>query len=452
MLRTGLTLGAVGPGSTVYRLVPVYSYVDVHWKPGLVVALVVFFLAGRSLHRLLGRISEAPSEARLAAKLSLWFLAIVFAVALIDGGISRVWRPFVLLKDTDYIGGVEHVRAPREFLRHYAARLPELPDHCRTHPPGPILFLWTVKRVFAGGPAGAALATILFAALSVPAVLLLAGELLDRRRAVLATFLFLAAPSIVLFTATCMDAVFLVFFAWTFTLLWLGRRRRPWLLGALGGIAASLAAFFTFSAAVLALWAIIVWTATFFFDRKNLNSTTATLAAAALVSLGFYAALAAFCGYHLFDVLRAAVAEHHAIMSGGGHETLRQSLHLAVANLVAFGFGCGAGLVALTLVGGGRTPRGPSGGGEDSAAGAKKSPPLRLFVGCFAATLIVTAALPLYTLEVERIWLFFVPLLAITAAGRLDPDDPEFAPVGMTAYALQATQTILAEVFLCTLW
>ena len=450
MLRTGLALGDVGPGTKVYRIVPVYSYIDVHWKVGLVAAIVVVVLAGRWLRRMISAGTDGKSDASLVWKSALWFLAVVVAVALIDGGPSRLWRPYELLKGTDYIGAVERVGSPRVFLRDYAKLLPELPDHCRTHPPGGVLFLWSVGTSIHKGPEAAALATICFAALSVPAVFLLGREILDRRQALLATFLFLAAPNVVLFTATCMDAVFLVFFAWTFFLLWRGRRTRPVLFGALGGLAAAVAAFFTFSAAVLALWAVLVWLTTMIFDRARLVSTTKCLSAAAVASLIFYAVLYLLTGYNLLHVLKTAVDQHRTIMSGGGYETIWQYGHLVAANAVAFVFGSGVVLVAIVCWGGGRRQK-----AEGRSGGKKQSEPSRmkgLFAGCFAATLGVTLALPLYTLEVERIWLFFVPLLAISAVRRLDPETPEFAAVALTTFSLQAVQTTAMEVFLCTIW
>jgi hypothetical protein len=245
-----------------------------------------------------------------------------------------------------------------------------------------------------------------------------------------------------------MDAVFFVFFAWTFYFLWSGRREHSWSFGILGGLAASLAAFFTFSAAILALWAVIVWLATLFLDRTHFASTTKTLFASAVAALCFYGILAACCGYHLIEVLQAAVDQHRAIMSGGGHETLRQHLHLTIANVVAFGFGSGVACVALPLT----TPAfaRENGDAADTANGGRRT--VDLFAWCFAATLFLTAALPLYTLEVERIWLFFVPLLAISAVRRLDSNASDFRQLALTAFSLQAAQTGVMEVLLCTIW
>ena len=83
-------------------------------------------------------------------------------------------------------------------------------------------------------------------------------------------------------------------------------------------------------------------------------------------------------------------------------------------------------------------------GGVDAAG--------RLFTGCFLMTFLVTLLLPLYTLEVERIWLFFVPLLAISAVRRLDPDSDAFRSVAVAAFLCQAGQAVVMEILLCTLW
>ena len=259
-----------------------------------------------------------------------------------------------------------------------------------------------------------------------------------------------------------MDALFLVFFTWTFYFLWKGRESHPWGMGALGGLAASVAAFFTFSAAVLALWAVVVWIGTCLFDRKRMTSTTKTLLSAGCVSLVFYAGLYLLTGYRLFHVLQAAIEQHHTIMSGGGHETLVQYGNLVAANMIAFLFGAGVVLTALVVLGkpGLRwwniarqtTGAGASERHSGDLFTGKLPAGGRLFTGCFAVTLIVTAALPLYTLEVERIWLFFVPLLAISAARTLNSSDAGFSRLALTAFGLQAIQTVAMEVFLCTIW
>ena len=242
LLNTGLTLGDVGPGTKVYRLVPLYMHWRPHFNLWLLVAVAVLAAFLGWLDRVAWR-RDIPTL-RLAPILMLWHLAIAVSVAMVDGGPKELAQPFIELSKTDYIGGVPllHSMGPRAFLQHYVHLLDKLPMHCQTHPPGAVLFLGAVDFGLPFPAWWAAGAVILASSLSIPAVYGLAKEVLAPRSALLATAMFMLAPNIVLFSATCMDAVFCVPMVWTFFLLWRARRGPaiPW--GVLGGLAASLAA------------------------------------------------------------------------------------------------------------------------------------------------------------------------------------------------------------------
>jgi hypothetical protein len=441
MLHRGLVLGAVGPGIKVYRAVPLYAFFRPHSKTGLLIAVAVlvgfwYWLRTRAWDPQRVRRAIVPA-------LALWYVALASTIAMIDGGPKRLWRPYELLRGTDYIGAVAQVESARSFLREYVLRLPELPMHCQVHPPGGVLMLWGVDRYIYPGPAAAALATILAAALAVPAVYGLAREVLDERFARLATCLFLLAPNVLLYTATSMDAVFMAPLVWTLFLLWKARDRRPWLFGAAGGLAAAVAGMMTFSAAFLGLWGIATLVVTALADRGKLRGTVLSLSAAAASCSLAYLALYWWSGYLLLDNLAAAWGGHHQIMSGGNYATLRQYGHFVVGNLVAFFASTGIPLTVLFLAQTWRDLRGQ----EGSSSG-------RWLSLSYVLALAALVAAPLYTLEVERIWLFMAPLVAIPAARRLsdsaDGDRPGPA-VGLT-FCLLAVQVVLMEALLNTTW
>jgi len=441
MLSRGLVLGVVGPGRAVYRVVPLYAYVRPHFKAGLLVAagaMVGYWCWVRC--RAWPLRTRRP---RFVAALVVWHVVLACAVAMIDGGPQRLWRPYVLLEGTDYIGAVPLVDSARGFLHDYVARLPELPMHCQVHPPGGVLFLWWVDRYVWPGPAAGALATILAASLAVPAVYGLAREVLDERFARLAGCLFLLAPSVLLFSATSMDGVFLVPMAWTYFFLWMARSRRPWLYGGLGGLTAALSAMMTFSAAFLGLWGLAVLAVTALGDRRRLPTTVRALAAAAASSVLFLAPVYLWSGYHLLENLGAAVRAHHAIMHGGNYATARQYAHLVGGNLVALFAGAGIPVAVLFARQALRDVRGL----EGRSSG-------RLLSLSFLIALAILAAAPLYTLEVERIWLFMVPLVVISASralGRFGPADRPGPEIGL-AVCLLSVQVVAMEVVLNTIW
>ncbi|HVA48131.1 MAG TPA: glycosyltransferase family 39 protein [Pirellulales bacterium] len=443
MIHRGLTLGAVRPGVKVYRIVPLYLYWRPRLKTGVLIATAV--LAGfvwwlrRSL-RPSGANKRAGSA--VVASLMAWHVAIAVSVALIDGGPGKLWEPFHVHRRSDYIGAVEWIDRPQTFLQDYPQLMPDLPLHCRTHPPGGPLLLWMIAHSFGPGPFAASMATILLSSLATPAVYLLARDVLDEAPARLAAGIFLLAPNVVAYSATCLDAVFMVPLVWTMCFLWIGRRQRPMLFGMAAGITGSLAALMTFSASVVELWAVVALVLTAFCDPTRLRNTLVALAAAAVSSVLFYAVLNAWSGYDPLAVLRQAFEGQHEITNGRGHSTLRQSVHFAVTNFVAFAFCSGLPIVLLWLR---QSVR------EIPLATSSSA---RWLLLSFLVTLVGIDVAPLYTLETERIWIFLVGFMAIGAAAHLNRTACRLdaSPLVTAALLLQAGQTVLMEVLFEWVW
>lgn len=439
MLHTGLVLGAVRPGVKVYRIVPLYVYWHPHYKTGLLIALAVF--AG--FFWWTWRFCLRPTPARdVVPSLMIWHLAIAVAVALIDGGPKKLWEPYHIHHRSDYIGAVERMDSPRQFLHDYARLMPELPLHCRHHPPGGPLFLWWIAHVFVAGPIAASLATLLASNLTVPAVYLLARDVLDEAPARFAVCLFVLAPNVVCYTATCMDAVFMTPLVWSFYLLWKARGRHPLPFGLAAGLAAALAALMTFSVSFVALWAVVLLAITALADRPRLANTLLGYSMAVLTAAILYLVLYAWSGYNLFEVLDAAFHGQAGVMKGRGHSSLRQSFFFALTNLAAFFFCAGLPLTAIWFQQLARELRGVT---------ASRG---RWLMLSFGVTLLLVDLAPLYTLETERIWIFMVPFLTIGAATRLasnlHPATP--SPLVQTTMLLLAGQTVLMETLLDMVW
>jgi hypothetical protein len=463
MLGSGLRLGAVRPGSSVYRIVPLYIHARPRLKTGVLIAaaVVTVFIwwlrrrlmeaeslpaARNGTQSVLGGTMPAasPSGRRfaVAASFAAWQMAIAVAVALIDGGIAVLWKPYQEYQASDYIGAVERIESPGAFLRDYPRLMPGLPLHCRHHPPGGPLVLWCVAQLFGPGPFAASLATIALAGLAAPAVYFLAGEVLHEGGARLAAALFVLAPNVVSYSATCMDAVFMVPLVWSFFFLYRGRRLSPLAHGIAGGVTAALAALMTFSASFVALWAIVLLVVTALFDRTRLRNVAVTLAAAVAAALVFYGVLYAVSGYEPSAVLRQAFAGQDEVMKGRGHSSLRQSAHFAVANLVAFLFCSGLPVVWWWARQTGLELRRAASG------------PARWLLISFCATLLLVDVAPLYTLETERIWIFLVGFLAIGAAAWLARDGASLAAsrLVLATLAIEAGQTIVMEVLFEWRW
>lgn len=439
MLGTGLRLGAVRPGMKVYRIVPLYVYWHPHWKTGLLIAPVV--LAALLIwFRRIAR--DRLSPPRFVVALMVWHVVVACTVAMIDGGLHKLWEPYKTHHRSDYIGAVPRIETPRQFLGDYARLMPELPLHCRHHPPGGPLLLWLVARLIAPGPVAASLVTILLSSLAIPAVYLLAREALAEPAARMATLLFMLAPNVVCYSATCLDAVFMVPIIWSFALVWMGRARRPVAFGLAAGLTMALAALMTFSTSFIALWALVSLFVTAAIDRGRLRNHLVTLAAALLAAGLLYALLYVWSGYDPWAVLNAAFEGQAGVMKGRGHKSLRQSAHFALTNLVAFGACAGLPLTVLSL------------GQVGRELVRRAATPSRALTLSFFASLLLVDLAPLYTLETERIWIFMVPFLAIAAAAWLDGDCTAQPASRLTwwALALLAGQTVLMETLLEMVW
>jgi hypothetical protein len=252
--------------------------------------------------------------------------------------------------------------------------------------------------------------------------------------------LFVVAPGVVLFTATSTDAVFaapLIGAMACFDEALAGSSRRSsvgW--GFASGLMLGVAAFLTYSVAVAGLFCVVA-------AAVGIVRRPGVVVAAGCGSLtgfaAFHAVLWMATGFDPAATFQAALGHSRRIMAGTAHEEMIRYLHLSVANLAAFVIG-GAGL-AMMAAAAGRVPA----GGSDRAR--------RLAIAA-ALTVAIASCVPAYTLEVERIWIFVVPLVAIVAAVRLDAADMKRGDVATSVLAvgLAAAQAIVMEIVLVTYW
>jgi hypothetical protein len=348
------------------------------------------------------------------------FFAIGTSVAMIDGDLEtydRSLQPAVLYPYTQPFTSYFDVpkvekKGPASFLRNFPRRLVNdaMANHSRTHPPGPVLFLWVVSRLFGPGLVPAWLATVFFASLTTIPVFLLARDLYGEAAARRALALFLLVPSVILFTTTSMDGpmmVFLVAAIWAFVRATAeGARGKRGAI--LSGLALALASFMTYTASFLLLFFGVIAVLAFFTDRPRFRRILRIVPLAALTGLAFYGALYLAFGYDPLAALQRAVWANNELV-GTGHGTLVQYVRVSLSNLFAFLFGMGFALDAVWLLQVGA-----------AAARARAGEETDLFVLAFPIALLVITFSALYTLEVERIWMFMALMLTLAAGRYLD--------------------------------
>jgi hypothetical protein len=223
----------------------------------------------------------------------------------------------------------------------------------------------------------------------------------------------------------------------------------------------------TYSVAVAVLFcglAACVW----WWPEPGKRAVTVLASAAAIagfVSLNL--ALWLTTGYDPVQMFRVAVANSNHIMAGTRHESPARYGHLVVANLVVFFIAAGLPSTALWFptirrslhqwihghppdrhIAAARTLRSDNDAHRFPAAAADK------FAVTALLTLLIADLAPIYMLEVERIWMFLIPLVVIPVAGRLFEQERGTGrvPATLAVATLLALQTLVTEVLLTTYW
>lgn len=469
MRETGLDLGAVGYNNHVVPLYAQPSFDLSLWiLPALIVCAGFLYLCHRYL------LSDV-SDSRFIGVAIVCFIAINISVAQIDGyreigaedekeRILTLLEPYTRTS-LEYYGDVPRVDelGIHRFLRDYSK--PEVFDtlsgHTRTHPPGGVLFLWHVSGLFGYNLISASLISIIFTALTVIPIYRLAEMLYGRKVARYALLIFLITPNFVMFTGTSMDGPFSVFPILSIYLFYIAREReiipdqkwhefRPYSL--LTGLSLALGMFMTYSTVVVGVFLCVIA----LLERQRFGQYLKVLLFAGSGFIGFYLVLFVLTGFRPIEALWAAIKKDETGM-GTGYESVGRYFHLSFANLFAFLIGVGFPITTVwlrQLVSTIRDWR------QDTRISEEKTHEPRTpwifrhehadtFVIGFLITLLFFTFSTLFTMEVERIWIFMVPFFVIPVAKHLTarPISDFYWVIGILV-----AQLIIGEVLLYTYW
>ena len=469
MRETGLDLGALNYSR---HFIPLYAVpqLDLSWWifPALIVCIGFLYLCYKYL------LPNNINSHQLILIAIVCFFAINISVAQIDGfreigteddpnRISALLEPYTRT-GLEYYGDVPRIDelGLRVFLRDFSK--PELFDTLsgltRTHPPGGVVFLWFVSKIFGYNLVSASVASVLFTALTVIPIYKLAERLYDEKVALYALLLFLITPNFVMFTTTSMDGPFSVFPILSLYLFYEARERetspdvaldtfRPYSL--LTGISLALGMFMTYSTVVVGVFLCVIA----LLERKRFVQYLKVLAFAATGFIGFYLLLFVLTGFQPIESLWAAIKKDEAGM-GSGFESIDRYFHLSFANLFAFLIGVGIPITTVWL----RQLILTGLEWKQNSISKKKDIPQRIpwifnfeksdtFVIGFLITLLYFTFSTWFTMEVERIWIFMVPFFVIPVAKYLTarPRSDFYWVAGILVF-----QLIISEVLLYTYW
>jgi methylthioxylose transferase len=346
--------------------------------------------------------------ARLLRSRRAWLAGSLLAAFVLDLAVAAMaggpvaW-PAPLATSGEYPAAVPGLGSIPAFLRHFAERVPSLPDYAAQHPPGATLFYAIVDRVWPGLE-GAAVATVAAACLGLLVVASLARDELAEAGERWAVVYWALAPAVVLYAATSADAMWVPVLAGAAVAAHRGLQRRSvaWTLA--GGALLWLASMMTF-AAVLVLPFLLVRAAGVALGPGGRGEGAwgwvlrwGFLTAATVLALVL--ALWLTAGY---DVVAAVRAVSDFWSTAPGTRT-RSWWKWAGGDLVAFAAILGVPLTAALV------------------AGTWTSLRRRAWWSLEAATLasLLAGAMWGHTRgEVERMWQFLVPFAVVVAVRQL---------------------------------
>ena len=438
MVNVPIHLGAVKAN---HHVPPLFAIPQINFGVWLIPACLILILFLLFWHNLVNH-PRVSTVIFLAISISLFSL-IGISVAMIDGykevegkHLPALIEPYTRLS-LEYYGDVPLLNKVGlyYFLRNYAKAdiFLELSGHSQTHPPGGVIFLWVFSKIFGYNLISTSLISILFTSTVIIPIYLLAKTLYGKEVGRLSIILFLIMPNFVIFTSTSMDGPFSVFPILSTYLFFKSVSSTKKVLAICIGLCLSLGMLMTYSTVFIGLYFTIFAVLSFVFDRQQFHHVIKTLSISLISFVAFYGLLFLFADFNPFEAVWASIKKDEAGM-GTGYETIGRYLSLSTANLLAFLIGVGAPLTISWLYGTLKSIRGT----------------WDLFPSSYLVTLVIMAFSTLYTMEVERIWIFMAPFIVIPAAKYLHQRN-NLADLHCVI-SLTVLQLLLFEVMLYTYW
>ncbi len=406
------------------------------------IAVVVYFIIARAI---LKSGQSIPLPVLLVAVIGLKVL-IDLSVSLTNGGFFTLGIP--LNSGMEYYADVPKVEGIGSFLRDFNKL--SLSLHSKTHPPGGALFLWAVAKLFSYDLITASLAIIAFGTLTLIPIYLLAKQFYGEKIGRYSLVLCLVTPNIVLFSATCTDAVFTVFLVWSVYLYFRALSHRPILYSILTGVSLTASMLMNFTTTTLGIYFIVLAIMAYIGGRamppgdneQTWKRHLKVLFLSGGVVLLCYLLLYLGTGYSILANLETAINTDKGGM-GTGHETLERYVFLSIANLFAFFIYIGIPTTALWIR---ETSR--------SVIAALRRTEFDSFPIANVIWIVGVAFATLFTLEVERIWMFMLPFILIPAGKHLAAYIEERKSLGMFYFtaSLLWIQILAFEILLDTRW
>ncbi len=291
------------------HVVPLYA----RWQPYVpnlrhlipILIGVAYLFAVRRLRK-----PETPLWQVLAV-LVLTSVALDLTIASMNEGYGAVSAPFDRY-GYEYYSDVPNVRRiagnPVDFLRYFDEIRPDLSMHGRTHPPGAILLLWAFWPVTGGNALCIATLMVVLASFTVIPMYMFTRDLAGRDAALTCASLYVVVPTVVLYNATSMNAVYALFGVTTIWLFYKAMDGVKLRYASLMGLAFALTFFMSYDMANLGTYFAVVFLFGI-FDPSRKRRTVVATALAAATFVAFYLALYLTTGFNVVTSFFAAVGQ-----------------------------------------------------------------------------------------------------------------------------------------------
>ena len=404
-----------------YHSDPFYLFWDPTWRSGwAMLALPVALAAATGVVALFR--SQVRPGVRVAASAGL-LLLLALAVAALAGGPAAWWAPFGFTGE--YPHGVGQVGDIPSFLGAFPQRLASLPSHAAGHPAGVMVLYALLARAWPGLD-GAALLTVGIGCLGALPVAGLARDELGQDGGRWSLALWVLCPMTVLYTATSADAVFAVALAGAILAAHRGLLRRSWAWTLAGGALLWVGSMLTYAAVLLLVFLGVRAGGQV---RRDPAWVLGWAAATAGTVGGLAGLLWLTTGYDPVAAVRATHAAYQAA-PGSAH---RPYLPWLVGDPIAFGGMLGIPLFAALLARAVAVVRQRAWTGFDAAV---------------LALLLAASSWGFSRGEVERIFLFLVPLALVPVVRQLWPWQARLPAVAV----LLVAQTLAVQLLFYTRW
>jgi len=275
------------------------------------------FLAGLAAARLSAH-HWLSAEPEPAPKTIRWFLlglmifsfAFAGAVAMIRDGTTGISQAYAR-HGYEYASDIGTTSGIQALFRDYLKVRPYLSMHAKVHPPGPIALLWFFSYGIGQEPLPLSLATMAFGVLAILPLYGWVSDLAGRRTALIACILYSLMPSIVLFTATSADILFMPFTLTTLFLFTRAIQRRSVVYAAAAGAGYALMSLLSFSLIAVGVYFAFygLWQ---LGDKDKRFAVVQTAAVMLAAFLGLHAALRYGTGFDVVACFQACKAQFEA--------------------------------------------------------------------------------------------------------------------------------------------